>query len=293
MGSMVKQLHNVVMGRSVKQVGRGSDLQEAPLFQYRDAIAELQRLIDVVGNHDHGFFEVLLKPQELTLEFVTGNCVERAKGFIEQDDPGIGREGSRKGHALSLPTGEFNRITRLKLVRIKMNEVQERVHPARSPFRFPSEQQWHEADVFFDGPMRQQSGVLLYVPDMATKIYGVFDSYRFAMNANLSRIGLRQPVEHPEQGRFAGPAFPDQDQGFAFNHFEVDVLEDSNVRAECLAHVADTQDGCVHLSPLSFPQFFAGIQYFFLTKPAMDILQKRGSRLPATEVNVKSHKFKV
>ena len=94
--------------------------------------------------------------------------------------------------------------------------------------------------------MRQQSGVLLHVPDMATEIDGVFDSYRFAMNANLSRAGMRQRVEHPEQGRFAGPAFPDQDQGFAFNHFEIDVIENSNIGAECLAHVADAQGGWVH-----------------------------------------------
>ena len=57
---------------------------------------------------------------------------------------------------------------------------------------------------------------------------------------------MSQPVKHPEQGRFAGSAFSDQDQGFTLNHFEIDVLEDSNTRAELLAHVADTQDGWVH-----------------------------------------------
>lgn len=94
--------------------------------------------------------------------------------------------------------------------------------------------------------MRQQSGVLLHVPDVATEIYGVFDSYRFAMNVNFSRTGLSQPVKHSEQGRFAGPAFPDENQGFTLNHFEIDVLEDSNIGAELLAHIADTQDGWVH-----------------------------------------------
>ena len=96
--------------------------------------------------------------------------------------------------------------------------------------------------------MRQQSGVLLYVPDVATECYGIFDSYRFAMNANLPRTGMSQPVEHPEQGRFAGPAFPDQDQGFTLNHVEIDAIEDSNAGAELLADVADTQDGWVHRS---------------------------------------------
>ena len=51
--------------------------------------------------------------------------------------------------------------------------------------------------------MRQQSGVLLHVPDVATECYGIFDSYRFAMNADFSRTWMSQPVKHPEQGRFA------------------------------------------------------------------------------------------
>ena len=97
---------------------------------------------------------------------------------------------------------------------------------------------------------------------MATKIDGVFDSYRFIMNANLSRTGMRQSVEQPEQGRFAGPAFPDQGQGFPFSHVEIDVFEDANVRAELLADVADTQDGWVpHL--------------FFLDKTGEGYITKR------------------
>lgn len=251
MGSMAQQLHNVIMGRGAEQVGRSSGLQEVSLFQHRDAVAELQRLSDVVGDHDHGFFEALLEVQELALEFVTGNRVERAEWFVEQDDSGIGREGSRKSHALSLPTGQFNGIPCSKLLRVKMNEVQEHVHPARSLFGLPSKQQRDKTDVFFNGPMRQQSGVLLHVPDVTTKIDRIFGSYRFAVHVNLTRTGMSQPVEHPEQGCFAGPAFPDQDQGFTFNHFEIDVVEDSNTGVELLADVSDTQDWWLHLSSRS------------------------------------------
>ena len=183
----MEQLHHVVVGRSVEQVGRGADLQEATFLQHRDAIAESQGFIDIVGNHDHGFLETLLQAQKLPLEFVTGNRVEGAEGFVEEDDPGIGREGSRKSYALSLPTGQFNGITRSKLLRLKLNKVQEFMHPACASFGFPSEQTRHQANVFLDGPMRQQSGVLLHVPDVATEIDGVFGSYRFIMDANLSR----------------------------------------------------------------------------------------------------------
>lgn len=135
---MAEQLHHVVVCRSVEQVGRGSGLQETSFFQHRDVVAELQGFINIVGNHDHGFVEALLEIQELTLEFVTGHCVERAEWFVEQDNPGIGRKGSRKGHALSLPAGQFNGIPRSKLLRVKLNEVQEFMNPVRSLLGLPS-----------------------------------------------------------------------------------------------------------------------------------------------------------
>lgn len=136
---MAEQLHHVVVGRGVEQVGRGSGLQETTFLQHRDTIAELQGFVHVMGDHDHGFVEALFQTQKLTLEFVTGNRVECAKGFVEEDDPGIGCKGSRKGHALSLPAGQFNGITRSKLLRLKLNKVQEFMHPACSSFGFPSE----------------------------------------------------------------------------------------------------------------------------------------------------------
>jgi len=136
---MAKQLHNVVVSRSGKKVGRGSGLQEVSFLQHRDTVAELQRLIDVVGDHDHGFPEALLKAEELTLEFVTSDRVECAKRFIEQDDLRVGCKRPCKGHALSLSAGQFNGIPRSKPCRIKINEVQDCMHPARSSFGLPSQ----------------------------------------------------------------------------------------------------------------------------------------------------------
>jgi len=136
---MAKQLHNVVVSRSGKKVGRGSGLQEVAFLQHRDAVAKLQCLIHVVGDHNHGFSEALLKAEELTLEFVTSDRIECAKGLIEQDDPRVGRKGPCKGHALLLPARQFNGIPRSKSLRVKMNEFQEFVPPPRSSFGLPSE----------------------------------------------------------------------------------------------------------------------------------------------------------
>lgn len=137
-GSVAEQLRHVVVRRSVKQVGRGAGPQEASLFQHRDAVTKLQGFINIMGDHDHGLFETLLEIQELALEFVTGDCVKGAEGFIEEDDLGVGGEGSRKGHALSLSAGQFNGVTRSKLLRVKLNEVQEFMNPVRSLFGLPS-----------------------------------------------------------------------------------------------------------------------------------------------------------
>ena len=84
---------------------------------------------------------------------------------------------------------------------------------------------------------------------------------------------MSQPVKHPEQGRFAGSAFPDQDQGFTLNHFEIDVLKDSNVRAEFFAHIMDTEDRWVHHYRTCFKISSAHNSLFRGREPAPDSIR--------------------
>lgn len=139
MGAMVQQSRNVVVGRRMEQVGRASDLQEAPILQHRDPVAELERLIDVMRDHDHGLLEAVFESEKLVLEIAPSDCVKRAEWFIEQDDGRVGREGSGKGHPLSLPAGQFDGVTCSVPGGIEMNQLQQRMHAGRSAFRIPSE----------------------------------------------------------------------------------------------------------------------------------------------------------
>ena len=153
-GAIVQQARNVVVRGCLDQVAGSPDLQEASILEHRDPVAEAKRLINVMRDHDHGLVETLLEIEKVPLQLVTCHRVQRAKRLVEQNDFGVGREGSGKGHALSLSAGQFHGIAGPEPSRVKIHELEEHIHPARSSLRRPSKEERHEANVVFDGPVR-------------------------------------------------------------------------------------------------------------------------------------------
>ena len=174
------------MSRSVEQFGGTPDLQKSPFLQHRDPVAESDCLVNVVRDHDQGFLKMPFESEKLALEIVPSDRVECAEGFVKQDDARVSREGPRKRHALSLPPGQFDGVPRSIPRGIEIHHFQKFTHAARSFFEIPSQQDGHQADVLFDRPMREQSAVLLHVPDAATEFYGVLAPDGFSMQVNLS-----------------------------------------------------------------------------------------------------------
>ena len=256
MGSMVQQLRNVVVSRSVEKFGGAPDLQKVPILQHRDPVAESNRLVNVVRDHDQGLLEMAFESEKVALELVPSDRVECPEGFVKQDDARVSREGSRKSHALSLPTGQFDGVPRSIPRGVEIHHLQQFMHATRSFFKIPSEQAGHEADVLFDRPMWEQSAVLLHVPNVATEFYGIFAPDGFSMKVNLSGCRMVQPVQRAQQRGFSGSTFPDQDQRLTLRDVEGDVLKDSNVRLKLHRHVVDAQgrwvhDGAVHHTMVS------------------------------------------
>lgn len=256
MGSMVQQLRNVVVSRSVEKFGGAPDLQKASILQHRDPVAKSNRLVNVVRDHDQGLLEMAFESEKVALELVPSDRVECPEGFVKQDDARVSREGSRKSHALSLPTGQFDGVARSIPRGVEIHHLQQFMHATRSFFKIPSEQAGHEADVLFDRPMREQSAVLLHVPNVATEFYGIFAPDGFSMKVNLSGRRMVQPVQRAQQRGFSGSTFPDQDQRLTLRDVEGDVLKNANVRLKLHRHVVDAQgrwvhDGAVHHTMVS------------------------------------------
>ena len=77
--------------------------------QHDHPVGDQDRLGDAVG-HDHdGRRGPLPEPQQLQVESLAGQGVERAERFVEQQDLGLQGEGSRQRHALPRPAGQLGR----------------------------------------------------------------------------------------------------------------------------------------------------------------------------------------
>ena len=85
-----------------------------------------------MGDEDDGDTVSLLDQPHLFLQFLPQQWVERAQGFVQQEDFGIDDERARQGHPLLLAPGKFARLAVFQPV--QSHEVHHRGHPAL-PFR--------------------------------------------------------------------------------------------------------------------------------------------------------------
>ena len=60
-------------------------------MHHRNLVAQLERLLDIMRDEEDGFPYILLNAQQFVLHASTSNGVERAEGFIHQENCRIGR----------------------------------------------------------------------------------------------------------------------------------------------------------------------------------------------------------
>ena len=100
-----------VVGRVGQQPRRRVVLLEhAAPAEHRDLVAELDRLVDVVGDEHDGLAQFALQPQDLGLQLLADHGVDGAERLVHQQDRRIG--GKRAGHAdaLLLAARQLRRI---------------------------------------------------------------------------------------------------------------------------------------------------------------------------------------
>ena len=99
--------------RVQQQLGGRRVLGElAAHLQDRDPVAHLDRLVDVVGDEDDRLADLGLQAQELVLQALAVDRVDRAERLVHQHQRRVG--GERAGHAdaLALAAGELRRVAR-------------------------------------------------------------------------------------------------------------------------------------------------------------------------------------
>ena len=190
---------------------------------------KVERFIDVVRHEDRGHALRFDDAHDLFLHFHAREGVERAEGFIHQQDFDLIGERAGLGYALRHAAGELRRPCPFESLqaserhKISDNHLLVALEPARVKT---------ETDILINGEPREERIVL---KDPAPGV--VPARYRFAANRN---IAAREPVQARnglEERRLAAAARPQHTEQLAFINREIDVLERHRVTVARAEHL--------------------------------------------------------
>ncbi|MNT08705.1 hypothetical protein D3C72_1434550 [compost metagenome] len=211
-----------------------------PLGHHEHAVREKDGLRDAVGDEDHRLAHLLPQAQQLDVELVARERVERAEGLVEQQHLGLRHEDLPQRRALAHAAREFVRVVAAEL--LQLEDRQQRFHAFVDVLLRQLAHLGREADVGFHGFPRQHVVGL----EHHAHVVG-HPRLQVAEHAHLTaRVGLDQPGHDAQQGALAAAARPQDRDELAALHREVDLLQRAHAvaRVEGLGDAADA-DRCV------------------------------------------------
>src|SRR5205807_4083121 len=116
----------------------------------------------------HCFSEPLLQRNKLLLKFSASDGIERAEGFIHQQNLRIGGERASDSNALSLSAGELVRIT-IAEARIQSDKLQQLGHARLHAIRGPVLKFRDNGDILLDCVMWEKSRFLDHPSDRSAQ----------------------------------------------------------------------------------------------------------------------------
>ena len=118
------ELLDELVGRVGEQLGGRRVLGEVPaLLEDRDLVAHLDRLVDVVGDEDDRLGDLGLQAQELVLQPLAVDRVDRAEGLVHEQDGRVDRERAGDADALALAAGELGGVAVADLVGVERDRA--------------------------------------------------------------------------------------------------------------------------------------------------------------------------
>ncbi|MCY1390798.1 hypothetical protein D9M71_56210 [compost metagenome] len=101
---------DVIVRGIAKQRLRGTDLYNLATLHDRNAMADANRLFNVMGDEDDGAMLFCLQANQFALHFVANQRVECREGFVHQQDGGVIRQRSGQAYPLLHTAGQLVRI---------------------------------------------------------------------------------------------------------------------------------------------------------------------------------------
>ena len=90
------------------------------------AVGHFQRFFLVVRDKNAGHVQVVVQAAQPAAQFFAHLGVQRAKGFVQQQNLGLYRQGTGQGNALALAAGELCRVAVGEP--IELHQAQQRMH---------------------------------------------------------------------------------------------------------------------------------------------------------------------
>ena len=206
----------------------------------RDPVAHQDRLVDVVGDEDHGLLDGAVDTQELVLEPRPRDRIERTERLVHEHHRRIGREGPREPDPLALAARELGRVTRAVVAGGQVDEVEQLVHALVDPTLVPVEEPRHGGDVLGHGHVGKEPRLLDDIADPATELGGLERADAPVADADVAFGDVDQAVDHLHRGRLAAARGPDEHADLAGRDDEREIVDGRGGHARvALRHVVE------------------------------------------------------
>ncbi len=155
-------------------------------------------------DEDDRLAQLGLQAQELVLQPLAVDRVDRAEGLVHQHERGVRRQCPRHSHALALASRELRRIAALGLVGIERDEREQLVHPVADPRALPPEEPGDGGDVLGDRLVGKEPDLLDGVADLAAQLrrravaHAAVADEDVALGDVVMRLTIRMAVVFPQ-----------------------------------------------------------------------------------------------
>ncbi|MNS94377.1 hypothetical protein D3C72_1285920 [compost metagenome] len=207
-----------LIGRVCQQRVGVVELHQLAAAEHRHLVGQLDRFVDIVRDHDHGLAELALHLQELVLDALAVDRVDRTEGLVHQQHRRIGRQRADHADALLLPARQLARVAAEHQAGIELHHRHQLARALAALLLVPAEQARHHHDVLFDGHVREQADLLDHIADLAAQGHAVDAAGVLALDAHGARGRLDQPVDHLQRGGLAAARRAEEDADLAARH---------------------------------------------------------------------------
>ena len=198
--------------------------QDAADVEDRDAVAHLDRLLDVVGDEHDRLAHLVLEAQELVLEPHSGDGVDGAEGLVHEQHGRVGCQRPSDADALALPARELGRIAAAVVAGSSPTRSRSSSTRVGDAGRGPSRAGGAPFPTFVrDGLVGEQPDLLDHVPDAAAQRDRVDVGDVVAVEEDAAARRLDEAVDHLQRRRLAASRRADEHADLAFRDLERQV----------------------------------------------------------------------